>query len=333
MGSPSNSYSIDGYLMALRMRGEPTLLVEGITDRKAVARVVIALEEVQEAPIGPITIDTVDLINGHNVALDGRQLVEHIHTKAVSEGLPLFALVDREFRGFDIGPPIIDRLCEHNVIDNSLFWTRGHSIENYFLDEKHIIACLKFLFPESIPSSAYHRLIEAIPDLHAWGASISLAALSNNMIKRSQRLFKVDNWIIGTTGKFELELSRLKVRLMGRNISEQAAQSFIDAVVTYYSLCNSQGDATLNRWILHGHLGKEVIWTGVGKLLSQFGLGPAQIDSVCYGYTEEKLRKSAELWAGEIIAGTTISPIRLWDRLRSLNSERSDVSDFIPPTT
>lgn len=322
MGSPSNSYSIDGYLMALRMRGAPTLLVEGITDRKAVARVVIALEEAQGAPIGPITIDTVDLIDGHTVTLDGRQLVEHIHSKAVSEGLPLFALVDREYRGFDIGESIIDRLSEHNVIDNSLFWTRGHSIENYFLDEKHIIACLKFLFPESIPSSAYRRLIEAIPDLHAWGASVSLAALSNNMIKRSQRLFKVDNWTIGATGKLELELSRIKARLMVRNVPEHAAQRFVDAVVTYYALCNSQSDATLNRWILHGHLGKEIIWTGVGKLLSQFGLSSAHIDSVCYGYTDEKLRKSADLWADEIVAGKTISPIRLWDTLRHMNSEK-----------
>jgi hypothetical protein len=311
MASSSCSYSIDGYLAALKIRAAPTILLEGVTDRKITARVIAGLEEYKVIRAGLIQIDTVDLIDGRSVMLDGRQLVEHLHSKATSEGFSLAALVDREFREFHIAETIADKVEDHMVIDGSLFWTRGHSIENYFFEGKHITAFLKFHCPENLPGTCYQYVAASLPHLYVWAAAFSIAAFRSGILRKCRGLVKLRHWD-EADGTVKLNLQAIETDLKARSIRPEAVINFIQTTTQYHQKCLDLIDKSVSRWIAHGHLGQEIIWSGIGKLLQSIGVEPAVVNAIGHGQVELKLRKSADLWFEEILAGTAVSPDALW---------------------
>src|SRR5690242_4673856 len=125
-----SSYSPIGYVNAVSIRNTRTLLVEGRTDKSVVVRLMIELRNQKLLNADNLVIDTADDIqNVPGARLGNREKVEYIHAQIA--GFQRFAgLVDREFRDFDLAVPA-DHAPHHRVVPQNLFWTRGHSIENY----------------------------------------------------------------------------------------------------------------------------------------------------------------------------------------------------------
>ena len=138
------------------MRTGRTLLVEGPSDKAIIARLVIELRNRNLLNSDNLVIDTADDIptaQGGN-----RQRVENLHAQI--GGSPRFAgLVDREFRDFDLAIPA-DYAPYHRVVPQNLFWTRGHSIENYFITLGFVVATLEQHHPEDLPHN-YAKILEA----------------------------------------------------------------------------------------------------------------------------------------------------------------------------
>ena len=101
--------------------------------RRAMHRLLLALVGDRYPQDSGIVIDSAEMIRECEGVFSNREKVEYIHALAADHA-KLAGWVDREFRMFAVGPSIVNELKGHNVLDASLFWTRGHSIENYFFD-------------------------------------------------------------------------------------------------------------------------------------------------------------------------------------------------------
>lgn len=125
------------------MSKKTRILVEGKDDRAIMRNLLSIFGKSNE-----IGIDVAADLKGtcKITALNNRAKVEKIHT-ACRDSIhhrQLYFFCDREFRKFRIENAIFDEASEHNN-EGNLFWTLGHSIENYFLSEDILIEAYRFL--------------------------------------------------------------------------------------------------------------------------------------------------------------------------------------------
>ncbi|MFE4112474.1 hypothetical protein [Kosakonia sp. YIM B13611] len=136
----SCTYSIESYVTLLKMSHKKRVLVEGRDDRKHITNLLNSM-------IGSVNIkiDTAQDIRAENKAAskNNRLKVEIIHSK-VKGNVNVYFLCDREFRGFSLNETIIDEIGCHYE-NESLFWTLGHSMENYFFSINVLIDAYKYL--------------------------------------------------------------------------------------------------------------------------------------------------------------------------------------------
>lgn len=312
-----NSYSLDGYLAALKIRGSKNLLVEGPTDLKIVARVTAELVNRSEVDLQEITIDTVDILSDSELPPGNRAAVEYIYGLAEAERLPLAALVDREFREFDaIGGEITDTVATH-FRQNNLYWTRGHSIENYFFDSAYFEAFLRMKHPESVPHACYALIESEFPLLMRGAAAASLAALHCSVIERCGGICSLTMWDVTSPNQLRFTINELLNALESRGVEQSALSKFSEFFAEYDERLASATDVHLSRWITHGHLGWNFVWAGVGRLLLHCGVSHDVAHSVARGFGDDKIRFFANLWAKEALEGASDSPTALWDWLRA----------------
>jgi hypothetical protein len=123
-------YSSKGYPKAVTMRSNRTLLVEGRNDKATVKRLFLELLNNSQIKEDDLLIDTAeDLLDASG---GNRGRVEAMHAR-VGGSSKFASLVDREFRDFDM-KGVRDLNPAHREVPINLFWTRGHSIENYLSD-------------------------------------------------------------------------------------------------------------------------------------------------------------------------------------------------------
>ena len=59
-----------------------------------------------------------------------------------------------------------------------------------------------------------------------------------------------------------------------------------------------------SRWLTHGHLGTQILWTGIGFLFSGFGIAADVLEQFCRGQNDMKSRICADLWASRCEANS-----------------------------
>ncbi|MFU9135736.1 hypothetical protein [Erwinia tasmaniensis] len=167
----SCAYTIDSYITSLTMSSKKRLLVEGRHDRSHLYQLIYKFN-----PTSKIKIDTAQDIKASDRAMskNNRLKIEVIHSRVTRKDNISF-LCDREFREFTFNDKIEDLLNSHYCND-SLYWTLGHSLENYFFNESIIIDAFQFLSPSEYKYRAVGVFSELISSSFSVLAAISLAA-------------------------------------------------------------------------------------------------------------------------------------------------------------
>jgi predicted aconitase with swiveling domain len=307
--SKMSRYSPEGYLIRLRMLKRKTLLVEGVKDKRVVSRVIMELEK-NGLDLSRLVVDTAELISSDGRVIGNREKVEQLHSMAWREELPLGAFVDREYRQFDIAD-LLDLLNCHNVVSDTLFWTRGHSVENYFIAEGMIRRFLEFQFPEHVGASICTRVGSILPDILTHIAAVSIAAYEGSLISRLSGIWRTAHWGLDPNDHLQLEDRGFLSSLIERGVDSGAAEGFLSRVSDLRSLAQGREEGIL-RWISHGHIATEALWTAVGKFLESKGVDQEIVRQTAHGYAELKMRIAADFWAEQVAAQRAESPEALW---------------------
>lgn len=311
-----SEYSFQGYLSALEMRTTKTLLVEGPTDIQILSRILNGLEEAGTVERDTVVIDSADLIQRSGLQMGIRQFVEHVHAASTAQPEKFFVLVDREFRGFELGPPLTDPIGTHYLPAPNCMWTRGHSIENYMLTPEPFIEFLRHHYPESIPVNAYADIERNVSAAVVWSAAVSLALLEAQAIGRSEGVCQTEHW--DCVHRY-LNAKEYAATLAPRCGATFDSASFTSRVVHWYSEL-SQVSVELPRWIAHGHISTSMVWVVVGKTLDSLGVDAAVVDQVAKGMKTNKLRIAATWWQQYLASNPPDSPTPLIEWLISVPS-------------
>ncbi|HEJ9136006.1 hypothetical protein [Serratia marcescens] len=165
------SYDIDSYITMIKMSSKQRILVEGRSDRLHFRNLFVHFN-FRKKP----QIDTAQDIRGntHQNRSCNRRKIEDIHSFC-KDTTNTYFLCDREFRNFSVENVITDDLNDH-FVDNRLYWTFGHSIENYFLIEEVISDAFLFLSISEGKHDAIELFSKLLPEAFKLISAISLSA-------------------------------------------------------------------------------------------------------------------------------------------------------------
>jgi hypothetical protein len=307
--------SPNGYLAAIVIRSNRTLLVEGRRDKRVISRLLNDLCVERLLNEDDVLIDTAEEIkNNPGQRLGNREKVEQIYALVTPPTHKFAAFVDRDFRGFDLGG-LIDTIAGHRTIPNTLFWSRGHSIENYFFSPRHVLTYLDQQIPEHLTVPLRQQIANQFNEMILGAATISLAALSTNILERADGMARIDHWRAESTGDIVVNLPLVEQALQARGVNPATIQAF-DLAFHHYSIALRRADPVLPQWICHGHTGHSYIWAAVAFLLRREAVDPTVVDEIAYGGNDNKYRTCAGPWAGDCIAGARDTPMEFVAWLR-----------------
>jgi len=273
-------------------------------------RLVIELRNRNLLNSDDLVIDTADDIP--NAPGGNRQRVENLHAQI--GGSPRFAgFVDREFREFDLAVPA-DQAPHHCVVSHNLFWTRGHSIENYFITLDFVLATLVQHHPEHLPDNYATILAAAFPGIVRACATIALASQAIFKLDRVRDVKRIDLWKVDGAGDLVVDLAALQSILNERGIDETDRGRFM-TYWDYYTPRLATADVALSQWICHGHLADSHVWCAVAALLRHFGM-PDMIVRQVWSRKDVQFRATSERWCQSCAAGLGEHPLQLVQWLR-----------------
>lgn len=297
------TYSVNGYPAAISMRSNRTLLVEGPSDKATVARLIIELRKRNRIMSDNVVIDTGEDLP--DATGGNRERVEAMHSR-VGGSSKFAALVDREFRGFDLAG-VRDLSPGHCVIPVNRFWTRGHSLENYLSEIEIVIAGVEEYFPEHLPSNYRQHLVTAFPSILRNCAGLSLAANAIGKLDRARTISELDHWIVRGDDTVEIDITRLRTILSQRGVSTAEFSAFD----LEFQRCLTQLAATdlpLSRWICHGHIAECHIWCAVAAVLRSHGMSNEVATRIGWGKREALVKVSRGVWSEQCVAGVGDHP-------------------------
>lgn len=286
------SYSCNGYVNAILRRSGKTLLVEGVTDKAAMHRL---LAESPTRFVQQINIDQVGIIEDEESRnLGNKSKILHLRSKVEpllashpKLGELLSTLVDREWDGLELttqglggewAPP--EQAAPH-------FVTIGHSIENYYLALEPVVAFLKLCFSESLTGELINHLEVNYPKILALAVSFSVYAKENRYIKRCGDLISRSD-ITFNGDSYHLSQSLLD-KLTHRQII--SPEEFIEKInIAVNNVWLSSELTTTTKWLIHGHLGSDVVWACVAHSAAQFGVPVDVVEQIERGHQAERER-------------------------------------------
>lgn len=287
------TYSVNGYINAVRQRSSPTMLVEGPTDKAAMHRLVI------ERPLSSelhFSIDHSAIFEDASLKGQGAKAkVLHVAsevnrlTQKFTKLSSIFAhLVDREWDGLSSDPKqAVETWTEPQQAGTS-FVTIGHSIENYHFHADCFIDYLKFGFAEHFSSEVDALVRRLFANAIALAGAVSCQARDSLCISKLSGLIGLTDIELTPDGTFYLA-DALVARLKARGIID--ATAFVAGVNSavdshWVELSKNQN----SRWILHGHIGSEVMWACVGRSTISAGVSAEIGEQIARGFQHERRR-------------------------------------------
>lgn len=307
-------YSKNGYIAALKIRTNKSVLVEGKTEKLVLNRAIIELSQ-QIGDYDQPLIDSADILRDETLPPNNREKVEHIHSAATDKGISLMSLTDREFREFTVtSESIIDTLLE-DFENDGMFWTRGHSIENYFFKQKYFTEALKSLYSEYISPQLINNLNIFSKGIIIEIASMSLAIMKEELISRCKNLCDKNYWMISSES-LTIETNFLEKTLKSRGVPNEKIQSLLDLYKSLKTSCANSFSATDLIGIFHGHIGLDLLWSAVAAFASATGIQKNTLDSIASGHKDAKLRIFCDILAKDLASGSDNSTLhKLWPRI------------------
>lgn len=304
-----SQYSPQAYVAKIRMSSRRHLLVEGPTDRAVLKRLVLALCTEGRAPEAEPQIDTAELISSVEGKVGNGEKVEGAYQAARAAGVSLAVWVDREFRCFDFEPDLVDKLGCHQYEPPGLYWTRGHSVENYLLTADAIIDALASQFAVDLRVGYDLAVRRCFGDVLFSAAAMSIAARDAGLLGRLDGLITHEHWrCAGAT--VELDWAELEPAVRRRGVSAASARALRTSWTTALARVRKAG-IEVARWVAHGHLGLRMVRCGVARALDAYVESPARISQVATGECEEFQKTAASHWASRAAAGAVEAPSEL----------------------
>jgi hypothetical protein len=287
------TYSVNGYINAVLQRTSPTLLVEGVTDKSAMHRLVAE----RTLPAGhQFSIDHPAIFE--DAALHGKGAkakVLHV-TSEVNRLTQRFAklssvfahLVDREWDGLAQDPKSAVEGWTQPQQSANTFVTIGHSIENYHFHPDCFVDYLRFGFAEHFSTEVEDSVRRLFANSVALAGAVSCEARDSQCLTR----------LSGLIGSTHVELTPAGTFYLASNlVAPLAARCGFDGAV-FVAQVNAAVDShwaelsrhPSSRWVLHGHVGSEVIWACVGLAAISAGVPAVVGEQIARGFQDERRR-------------------------------------------
>ena len=309
------SYSPTGYQAAVHIRTNRTLLVEGKSDRIVFASLFHELQVNDPNMAATLVIDTAeDIASLPGQRMTNRAKVEQTHALLATSPQHFAAVTDRDLSDFDIAVPA--DLAPMHYSFGTLFRTRGHSIENYFLCADCVAAYLETQAIESLPANHRQIIATHIPAiLHACGCFF-LAAFRCQILDRLTGIRDVRLW--ETTPSITWDRDALKTSIAARGVGESDVNQFL-SFLDFYNASPLRNSPSLARWITRGHTALEHLWTAVAALLRHHGLSDPLVRKIAQDMPDLKFRVNASTWARSVVLGSDRdAPTALLEWLKGL---------------
>lgn len=261
-------YSAQAYASRLKMTYMTTIVVEGESDKFVVQKL---LESLSEGALDwtKINIDCVDVVDDQIFSgLGNRDKIEQLESFTYDLfgdlPVPFFALVDREFRSHPT-ESCDARIQDDHVVIRRVYWTWGHSIENYFFNQRvfeELLSTLLFgderrvahdLLGRSFPN--WIRAANVVTEISHKLPSWSLVTGSLN-----DECFEIDqNHVVFSIERWTRNLSRKKCP---KNTLIEVLESAKEMITNYD--CNPVISSSRT---IHGHAGLKLLNAGIDFIL------------------------------------------------------------------
>jgi hypothetical protein len=295
----SNQMTLEEYKKYLEWDTQKHLLVEGTSDR------IIFLRFFEEF-LGPewqdnsgLAIDTSEILSSSSNNAQGNREKVELAVNMLMNLLPLNKLtgfVDREFRGFDWESEFQDKLKIH-VIKDRIVWTRGHSIENYFLNINVLQIPFTIASGETF-KKAYDLFKKNLLYFLKTACILTLSALSLNY--SFDRIKASIGWdILESDGTINTEIwsDRLNDKA---NFNREEISQLIKQYNKYADNLISINDEILE-WFPHGHISFHLIWCAFARCVYETVDNPSERKSkaqkVLEASSDMRLGMCALYWA------------------------------------
>ncbi|ASE24435.1 DUF4435 domain-containing protein [Pseudomonas protegens] len=273
----SNYSSISSYLLAVKLRSNKTILVEGVSDKKVLSHFILKKNHTDNIPTN-YCIDDASLIDDKNLgAIGAKEKIQCIAGRSSSDNFR--CLVDREWDGFNSAN------LEYNAITapNNTFITKGHSIENYWFTSTSFIEFIIHTHHSNVTTIYLQKINDLYINILHFAAAYSLACRNLSIVTRATDMISHEN-ILLTGNKFHASTC-IDQKILSRGISCTLSDTINNLLSQTASL-----ETNKLQWICHGHLGEQAIRSCIGKLAQLEGYNPETINSIEFGYKVEKLQ-------------------------------------------
>ena len=273
----------ESYLSYVEMSSKSRLLVEGYSDKTALSFAINHLN------YDDIDIDTAEDLISFNSTLGNREKVEvichEINEKASINNF--IGFVDREFRRFDVNDKITSEIHTHYKSEN-LFWTLGHSIENYTFNGKIIAKSLQYLSNSPNAPKAIESYTKIFPCVLTLSTALTLTVYEKDF--KLSRVTSLLDWnIFEISGdEISIDLKKFNSGLKERGFSEQERNDLIDEYSASLKIVKSSDQDSI-KYFCHGHIGIRMIKSTFAKCLNDYLDDEENINSVFLSISEKHL--------------------------------------------
>ena len=252
--------TINDYIAKVRMRGRRTLLVEGASDKRLMHAI---LHSRPGDVTSKLVIDSAEQLKSDpGVVLGNREKVEVAHSR-ISDRKKFGAFVDREYRDFDFAPHPCDLLGAHKIVDDSCFWTKGHSFENYLFRSIYYEDLVRTMLPDKISQSQLLLFRTHFEDILAIACTFSLFFAREPKGDRLRGAFDFHHWDSALVLKtIESEAYLISVR----GFTSPEASHFLSFYANWCPIFRTISPE-LRKQFAHGHITERIILTLMAALL------------------------------------------------------------------
>jgi hypothetical protein len=292
MGS---KYSVNGFINAAVRRSGKTLLVEGPSDKQLIHSILI---EANSDKASNAIIDHAGMFDDQSLqGLGNKQKVLEIRHQAreLAKHFPRLAnalatLTDREWDEISFCDSVSNVQWAPPEQSVNIFTTYGHSMENYGFYSECLVDAVKYFWPDLASKSLLSSIEDAFDSIVFVAVALSVEMRKLSCIGRCAGLVKPSHLKI-SCGRLHLE-ECFAAACQERQIPFGSLQleEFNASMDIHYG---SMGGQDFARWLPHGHIGNEIIWSSVAKLCQITGFPSDRIDEVAYGLRKEKSRFNA----------------------------------------
>lgn len=315
--------TVNEYIAEIEFTKQKRILVEGWTDKIAISKLIGQYTDPSNGDKTislNVEIDTAERIKHDGVLLNSQKLKNVIMAlDSRYHETRVVGFIDREFDGFVLEPDIDDISRSHQTTE-SLVWSRGHSLENYFFDLR-VIRRSVFALSTTDQSQVLNLFEDKVSYVLQIACAITLSALElgrqHNIPKIFARISKSlrDSELKISEAGVELELSSWQSSLTHVLNSSELVSS-IEEIYKQNLIRVQATDGEIVRWLCHGHIGMYLVAKFYNTCQQVFGTISRDQTDLLNPDHSLKFAVLASFWATLALTDDLEHPRELIDKIR-----------------